>query len=115
MIKGFNVTFLKEADEFLVSLDDKARYKVIYNIHKAQFTRDPELFNKLEGEIWEFRTRYNKMYYRLFAFWDKTEKTDVVVISTNGLIKKTGKTHQKELDKAEQLRKLYFERKMAAK
>jgi phage-related protein len=115
MTKGFNVTFLKEADEFLDGLDDKARYKVIYNIHKAQFTSDPELFKKLEGEIWEFRTRYNKLYYRLFAFWDKTEKTNVVVISTNGLIKKTGKTPQKELEKAERLRKLYFQQKTTAK
>lgn len=36
-------------------------------------------------EIWEFRTLYNKSYYRLFAFWD-TDK-DSLVIATHGIIK----------------------------
>ena len=37
-------------------------------------TQDKELFKKLNDEIWEFRTLYNKTHYRLFAFWDKTDK-----------------------------------------
>jgi len=74
-------------------------------------TQDKELFKKLNGDIWEFRTLYNKMHYRLFAFWDKTEKIDTIVISTHGLIKKTDKTPSGELEKAERIRKLYFERK----
>jgi phage-related protein len=44
-------------------------------------------------------------------FWDKSEKIDTVVISTHGLIKKTDKTPQGDLDKAERLRKKYFELK----
>lgn len=52
-----------------------------------------------------------KTHYRLFAFWDKLDKTDTIVISTHGLIKKTNKTPQGELDKAEFLRKKYFELK----
>ncbi len=43
------------------------------------------------------------MHYRLFAFWDKTGNTETVVISTHGLIKKTDKTPQGEIDKAEKL------------
>ncbi len=72
---------------------------------------DNQLFKKLNDEIWEFRTKYNKVYYRLFAFWDKTEKTDTVVISTHGLVKKTAKIPQKEIEKAEKLRNKYFESK----
>jgi phage-related protein len=107
----FKVDFLEEATEFLEKLDDKAREKIIFNIRKAQVINDNELFKKLSGEIWEFRTLYKKTYYRLFAFWDKSDKSSTVVISTHGLIKKTGKTPSGELDKAERLRKLYFEHK----
>jgi phage-related protein len=105
----FKVLFLEDAATFLDSLDEKAREKILYNIRKAQEVNDNELFKKLNDEIWEFRTLYKKTYYRLFAFWNKTEKTDTIVISTHGLIKKTGKTPQVDLDKAERLRKLYFE------
>jgi phage-related protein len=85
--------------------------KIYYNIRKAQFISDPELFKKLTATIWEFRTLYNQTYYRLFAFWDKRKGKDVVVLATHGLIKKTGKTPTTDLDKAERIRKQYFEQK----
>ena len=107
----FNVIFLEEAVEFLDNIDIKARDKVIYNIHKAQVLNDNELFKKLKDEIWEFRTLYNKKKYRLFAFWDKTERIESVVVSTHGIIKKTNKITQIEIDKAEKIRKQYFEQK----
>lgn len=102
---------LKEAAELLETLDENAREKILYNIWKARATNDKELFKKLSGEIWEFRTLFNKTHYRLFAFWDKTDKTDTLVISTHGIIKKTDKTPKSDLDKAERIRNLYFERK----
>lgn len=107
----FSVQFLEEAKVFLDNLDEKAREKIIYNIRKVQVSNDKELFKKLTDEIWEFRTLFNKTHYRLFAFWDKIGNTDTVVISTHGLIKKTDKTPQGDLDKAERLRKLYLEQK----
>lgn len=107
----FNIAFLEEAAEFLDSLDENVRDKIIYNITKARYSNDKGLFKKLTNEIWEFRTLFNKTHYRLFAFWDKSEHTDTVVISTHGLIKKTEKTPQGDLDKAERLRKAYFELK----
>ncbi len=111
MTEKFQVQFLEEAVEFLDSLDEKARNKVIYNIQKARLSNDKELFKKLKDEIWEFRTLFDRIHYRLFAFWDKTGKTETVVISTHGLIKKTDKTPGGELEKAKRIRKLYFERK----
>jgi phage-related protein len=111
MTEKFQVQFLEEAVEFIDNLDEKAREKVIYNIHKARVSNDIELFKKLKDEIWEFRTLFNKTHYRLFAFWDKTEKTVTVVIATHGIIKKTDKTPHSDLEKAEKLRKLYFKRK----
>jgi len=73
MEERFQVKFLNEAAEFLETLEEKARDKVIYNIHKAKITLDKELFKKIQGEIWEFKTLFNKKHYRLFAFWDKTK------------------------------------------
>lgn len=104
----FRVEFLEEAKGFLDGLDEKSREKIIYNIWKARSTNDKELFKKLQDEIWEFRTKFNKTYFRLFAFWDKTDKEDTVVISTHGLIKKTDKTPKIELERAEKLRVRYF-------
>ncbi|MDI1355661.1 MAG: type II toxin-antitoxin system RelE/ParE family toxin [bacterium] len=111
MTEKFRVEFLEEAVEFLESLEKKAREKIIYNIRKAQITSDKELFKKLNEDIWEFRTLFNKTQYRLFAFWDKSDKIDTVVISTHGLIKKTDKTPSGDLAKAQRLRKLYMEQK----
>ncbi len=112
MKEKFKVQFLQEAAEFIDKLDKSAKRKIIYNIRKAQVVNDKELFKKLKNEIWEFRTLYSKTYYRLFAFWDKTGKKDTVVISTHGIIKKTGKIPKSEIEKAERLRKVYFENKI---
>lgn len=112
MTSKFNVLFLEEASSFLDQIDDKARVKIIYNIRKTQILNDNELFKKLNDQIWEFRTFYKKTKYRLFAFWDKTDKLDSLVITTHGLIKKTDKTPLADLEKAERIRRLYFEQKI---
>ncbi|MDD2984369.1 MAG: type II toxin-antitoxin system RelE/ParE family toxin [Crocinitomicaceae bacterium] len=110
-MNNFNVIFLTEAREFLVTIDEKTRDKIIFNIDKAKIKNNSELFKKLKGEIWEFRTIYNKTYYRIFAFWDKTEKIKTLVLATHGIIKKTGKTPEKEIEKADNIRLRYFELK----
>lgn len=110
-MKKFEVLFLTESREFLLSLDEKSRDKIIFNIEKAKIKTDNELFKKLKGEIWEFRTLFNKTHYRIFAFWDKEDKQQTLVLTTHGIIKKTGKTPEKEIEKAEQIRLRYFELK----
>ena len=94
-----------------VCLGEKTQNKIIYNIDKAKQANDPKLFKKLQDEIWEFRTKYNKNEYRLLAFWDKEDKQDVLVVATHGLVKKTQKMPKEEIKKAERLRQLYFEEK----
>ncbi len=107
----FRVHFLEEAKLFLDSLDNKTREKIIYNIWKSRQITDNELFKKLKDDIWEFRTKYKGITYRLFAFWDKTDKTDTLVISTHGIKKKTQKTPTKEIEKTKDTMKLYFQTK----
>ena len=105
----FNTIFLEEADEFFESLDVKVKAKILFNIAKAQQMNDPILFKKLTTEIWELRTVYQNLQYRLFAFWDKRDKEDTLVICTHGIIKKTDKVPSKDIEKAEKIRKHYFE------
>jgi len=108
-MKIFEVIFLTEAREFLLTLEIKSRDKVIFNIDKSKIKTDNELLKKLKGNIWEFRTLYNKTYYGIFAFWDKEDKQNILVLATHGIIKKTEKTPEKEIEKAEQIRLKYFE------
>lgn len=69
---------------------------------------NPKLFKKLTESIWEFRTKYNGIQYRFFAFWDKTESTETLVISAHGIIKKVSKVPKADIDKANIIRKEYF-------
>ena len=101
---------LQEADDFLASLDTKVRTKIIYNARKSSFVLDNELFKKLEGsDIWELRTLYNGICYRLLAFWDT--EANSLVLATHGFIKKTNKTPKNEIERAETIRKEYFNNK----
>lgn len=109
MDKRFDIVFLEEAFAFLKALDSKHSEKIVYNIRKAQTANDPELFKKLTEEIWEFRTIYGGLQYRLLAFWDKTNSKNTLVISTHGFIKKRSKVPDNEIERAKQLRLKYFE------
>ena len=107
----FEIEFLFEAIEFLENLEPKTREKIYYNLKKSQFVNDHELFKKLNESIWEFRTLYNSKAYRLFAFWDKVEGKDTLVVTTHGILKKTQKTPSKDIKKAQDIRKHYLENK----
>lgn len=110
--EGFEVAYMKEAEDFLNGLTKKVRDKIFFNITKVMNgVKDKELFKKLDGsdDIWEFRTKYDGMEYRLLAFWDKD--TQRLVIATHGMVKKTWKIPTKEIDRAEALRKKYYESK----
>jgi len=89
MIVHFNVVFLREVEIFLTSLDIKARNKIVFNIDKARIMLNPNLFKKLNDDIWEFRTTFQSNEYRLLAFWDKTDNQNTLVICTHGFIKKS--------------------------
>ena len=104
----YEIRFLEFAKDFLDKLDSKSRKKVLFNIWKSKEINDPELFKKLSGEIWEFRTRFLSKHIRLFAFWDKTDNKETLVIATHGFIKKTQKTPKAEIEKAERIRTNYF-------
>lgn len=103
------VVLLDEALTFVRSLPLKVQQKITYNYKKIEHgIVDKELFKKLENsEIWEFRTLFNGNCYRLFSFWDT--ETGTLIVATHGIVKKTQKTPQKEIAKAEEIRQQYFE------
>ncbi len=105
-----SVMLLDETSEFLRSLPEKPRKKILYNIQRvARGEIDKDLFEKLNDDIWEFRTVFNNVKYRLLSFWD-TEK-GALIIATHGFTKKTQKTPAKEIAKAEAIRKEYLNKK----
>jgi len=115
MDKLFDIEFLDETLEFLSHLEKKHYEKILFNIRKAQTRHDPELFKKLKDEIWEFRTLYQGIHYRLLAFWDKTDSKNTFVISTHGIVKKTIKVPESDIQKAKQHRSKYFKDKETIK
>jgi phage-related protein len=112
MIEYFNILFSDEVEEFLDNLDVKIRNKITYNVDRARFTLDPKLFKKLTKEIWEFRTIYGSIHYRLLAFWDKRDDTNTIVVATHGIIKKTKKIPKEEIVRAMKIREYYFTQKI---
>ena len=98
---------MQDAIDFLTLLPQKARVKVVYNIGKSMFVLDNSLFKKLGNtDIWEFRTLYDGMAYRLFAFWDTDAET--LVVATHGITKKTQKTPQQEIERAKRIMNDYY-------
>ena len=104
--KRFDVYFLDEARDFLLQLSDDEKEEVLANIKASTKVINSTLFKKLNKDIWEFRSKYNGRQFRMLAFWDKTRKA--IVIATHGFIKKTQKTPQKEIERAEQIMKKYY-------
>lgn len=107
----YRVVLSKEVFEFLRKQNPKAVRKIITIIdYVSGGDLNKDFFKKLEGtEIWEFRALFMGVAYRLLAFWDTQDSA--LIISTHGFIKKSQKTPQKEIVKAEQIRKEYFKNK----
>ena len=55
--------------------------------------------------LYEIRVEYGGNIYRVFSFFDKGQ----LIILVNGFQKKTQKTPKKEIDKAEELKKKYYD------
>ncbi len=110
MEKPVEVELLPEAEEFVHKIELQARKKLFYAIRKTKNRIFGNWFEKMRGSngIFEFRVKEFGKYYRLFAFWDSTGKTETLVVCTHGIIKKSNKTPKKEIEKAERIKQEYF-------
>ena len=105
---NIEIQYLQEAREFLCSMDENARDKMMHNIDMvSKGVKNTRIFKKLKGtELWEFRAEYNGNAYRLFSFWDT--RRNALIVATHGIIKKTQKTPARDIEKANQIRLQYF-------
>lgn len=95
-------------EDYLNSLSQKQVEKIFFVLDLIeQFNIVPrKFFKKLEAtdNIWEARVQYGNNIFRLLGFLDGSE----LVILNHAFTKKTQKTPQKEIKKAEERRKEYF-------
>jgi phage-related protein len=97
--------------EFLDSLSGKVAQKILWTLNLLE---DLEIvpsiyFKKLMGtdEIWECRIKYGSSIYRIFCFFDSHS----IIVLTHGVVKKSQKTPQREIGKAESYRKDFLNRR----
>jgi len=110
MIKQFEVIFLKEAEEFIDTLDLGLRKKIFFAIRKTKARIIGNWFKKLKGtdEIFEFRIQDKEKKLRLFAFWDTRKKYDTYIVISHGILKKSNRIPKFAIRKVERNRKDYF-------
>ncbi|MGB0165342.1 MAG: type II toxin-antitoxin system RelE/ParE family toxin [Luteibaculum sp.] len=111
MTKRFETILLKDAFEFIHQQDLKVRKKIFQNIRRAEYQTNSKFFKKLGKDIWEFRTIYAGIQYRLLAFWDKDDQMQTLVVATHGFVKKTSKIDKKEIEKTTKIKSDYQKNK----
>jgi len=109
--KPIKVKFLNEADNYFGNLDSKVQKKFFVSFDKLQSGFKGKWFEPLRDGIWEFRQRDSQKFYRIYAFWDKTEEDETLVIGTHGLDKKSNKAPKSEIEKAKRIKEIYFKAK----
>lgn len=108
MEKQLRVGYTPQALKFIDNLEDDTREKIFKNIFKALKSRDPKLFKKVKGDIWEFRTNYQGNNYRLLAFWNKKQTSQI--ICTHGFVKQKNKLPLQEIENAKRIMKEYYQK-----
>jgi phage-related protein len=97
--------------DFYDSQTWKVQKKILWTLEIVEtLDRIPEIYFKhLENTdgLYEIRVQVSGNIYRIFCFFDKN---DLVVIG-HGFQKKTQKTPQTELGRAEKIKKQYYEEK----
>lgn len=113
MEKPIEVIFLPLAEEFVESIEPKARKKLFQGIRKTKERLIGDWFSKMKNTdgIFEFRFDESGKFYRLFAFWDTEGESETLIAGTHGIAKKTNKTPKEEIRKAERIKREYFEEK----
>lgn len=97
--------------DFFNALDYEVRQKFNWTLKLiSKVDRVPvKYFKHIEDStgLFEIRVEFKSSIYRVFSFFDKGQ----LVILINGFQKKSQKTPKKEIEKAEKLKKQYFDEK----
>ena len=110
--KPIKIRLLKEAENYILEQPEKIQKKFFLAFDKTEAGIRGSWFEKMKGTkgIFEFRQSDHQKFYRVFAFWDSTDQ-NILIIGTHGFDKKSNKTPAKEIKKAEQIKKKYFDTK----
>lgn len=99
----------EDAFQFLNEIPKEASEKFLRIFRIVQQGHyDSKFLKKLNTDIWEFRTQHKRNQYRLLAFWDKTQKSLIVV--SHGFLKKENKVPKSELSRALRAMNEYFKK-----
>jgi phage-related protein len=95
--------------DFYNPLDKKLKEKVDYVLQIIISVEriSTKFFKHLDDGIYEIRIEYKSDIYRIFSFFDEGR----LIILLHGIKKKTQKTPRKEIDRAKELRREYYEKK----
>jgi phage-related protein len=95
------------AREFVDSLDDKAAARIDAFIERLRIfgnRMQGKFVKKLTGDIFELRVKQFDRIFRVLFFY----QPGMLIVITSGFQKKTERTPQAEITRAEQLRKLWM-------
>jgi phage-related protein len=102
---------LQEAEKFLSELEDSTKLKFIKAFRKVQDGfNSGEDFKKLVGTkgLFEFRVKDKGIWFRALAFIVRYHGDSLAtIVITHGFKKKSNKTPQSEIDKAEKIKRFF--------
>ncbi len=112
MDKKRNLLFFKDYFEnFYENQTDKVKKKTIWTLKVIEeIDRVPEIYLKhLKNTtgLYEIRVQVGSNIFRIFCFFD----LDNVVVVGHGFQKKSQKTPKQQIERAEQIKKEYYESK----
>ena len=93
-------------EAFMETLTEKVQEKIQYGllILKTQDRLSKKFVKLIKDGIYELRTEYGGNIYRVFFIFDEGN----IVVLFSGFQKKTQKTPQSEIDKANKIKEAYY-------
>lgn len=112
MSKNRELFFFKNHfEEFYDSQNDKVKRKILWTLRViTELDQIPEIYLKYiknSSGLYEIRVQVGNNTYRIFCFFD----IDNLVVICQGFQKKTRKTPKQQIEKAEQIKREYYESK----
>ena len=110
MEKPIEIVLLKQAENFLDEIEESVRKKFFISMRKTKSRIFGDWFKKMidTNDLFEFRVENKGNHYRLFSFWDSRDGKQTLIVCAHGLVKKTNKTPKSEIEKADDIKELYF-------
>jgi len=112
MSKKRELNFFKDYfEEFYNSQTQKVQLKILWVLRLIeQLDQIPEVYFKHiknSSGLYEIRVQFGSNIYRIFCFFD----IDNIVVVGHGFQKKTQKTPKQQIERAEKIKKEYYESK----